>query len=68
MTYKYIKHGYTKHPLYGRWSNMKARCYNKNHHAYKNYGGRGIKVCEDWLEDIECFILWALYNGYKHGL
>jgi len=29
---------------------MMARCYNKNHHAYKNYGGRGIIVCERWLD------------------
>ena len=36
-------------PEYISYSNMKTRCYNKNHKQYKNYGGRGIKVCERWL-------------------
>jgi len=31
------------------WSNMRARCRNKNHHAYADYGGRGIRVCERWV-------------------
>lgn len=41
-------HGMTKHPLYVTWCSMRARCNNTSHHAYKNYGGRGIKVCERW--------------------
>lgn len=40
---------------YQAWSNMKARCYLKTHHAYKNYGGRGITVCERWLESYKNF-------------
>ena len=38
------------HPLYGTWGAMKDRCNNPNNPAYKNYGGRGIKVCERWAE------------------
>lgn len=38
-----------KHPLYKRWAGMKQRCLNKNSESYKNYGGRGIKVCDRWL-------------------
>lgn len=40
--------GKTKHPLYATWQNMLVRCYRKNNPHYKNYGGRGIKVCERW--------------------
>lgn len=39
----------TKHPLYASWNVMKQRCFNPKYEAYKNYGGRGITVCERWL-------------------
>jgi len=42
---------------YKAWSNMKARCYNKNNKAFKDYGGRGIKVCDRWLESFENFLV-----------
>lgn len=43
-------HGQRGTRLYTIWCNMKARCGNKNHAAYKNYGGRGIQVCAEWKE------------------
>ncbi|MEK6884571.1 MAG: hypothetical protein AABY22_33370 [Nanoarchaeota archaeon] len=43
------KHGLHKSSEYCCWTDMQGRCYNKNCKAYKNYGGRGIKVCEEWL-------------------
>lgn len=52
--------------LYKVWQGMKERCYNKNNHAYMNYGGRGITVCEEWL-DPRNFIKWALENGYDEN-
>ena len=52
--------------LYRLWQNMKSRCYSKNNAAYKNYGGRGIKVCNEWL-DPKKFINWALENGYDEN-
>jgi hypothetical protein len=45
-----IIHGLTKTVEYNSWSSMKSRCYNKNNKCYQDYGGRGIKVCDRWLE------------------
>lgn len=45
----------TPDPLYATWSDMKSRCRNPNHQAYSYYGGRGIKVCEAWVESFESF-------------
>lgn len=47
---------------------MKSRCYNSDDKSYKNYGGRGIKVCDEWLNCSNKFIDWAIKNGYKQGL
>ena len=44
---------------------MKRRCYNKNDKRYKNYGGRGIVVCNEWVNDYSCFKEWAYSSGYK---
>jgi len=51
-----LKHGMTNSGEYHAWVGMKQRCYNKNSHAYHNYGGRGIKVCDRWLNSFENFI------------
>ncbi len=41
---------------YRSWQHMKERCYNKNSKRYADWGGRGIKVCESWLESFENFL------------
>lgn len=46
---------------------MKQRCLNPNNKFYLRYGGRGIKICDEWL-DYKTFKKWALENGYKNGL
>ena len=46
----YLRHGLRSHYLYSTWCNMKARCNNKNHPQYKDYGGRGISYCKEWAE------------------
>ena len=52
----FVTHGVSKHPLYKTWYNMVRRCYDKTRKEYKNYGGRGITVCERWRESPENFI------------
>lgn len=62
-----FKHGDFGTKLYGIWAGMKRRCYNRNTKYYADYGGRGIKVCEEWKEYIN-FKQWAVSAGYKEGL
>lgn len=50
------------------YNGMIQRCYNTNSTSYENYGGRGITICKEWLEDREKFIEWALNNGYSSEL
>ena len=47
---------------------MKKRCYNSNDKAYNYYGGRGIKVCDEWLNDFQTFYDWSMNNGYNEHL
>lgn len=54
--------------LYSIWVNMKTRCYNKNNPSYKHYGERGIKICNEWLDNFESFFEWANNNGYEDNL
>lgn len=63
-----IKHGKTDCKLYGVWNTMKRRCENPNNHKFKDYGGRGIKVCDEWKHDFQAFYDWAMSNGYAEGL
>lgn len=68
----HVTHGMTrggKIPrLYHVWLNMKDRCSNPNNCEFKNYGGRGIDVCEEWANDFKRFNDWAMANGFKNGL
>lgn len=62
------KHGFARSRLYRIYHAMKQRCYNPKSTAYQRYGGRGIRICEEWLNDFEVFAKWALNNGYKDNL
>lgn len=52
--------------IYWAWKAMKQRTMNERCRAYKNYGGRGIRVCAEWME-FEPFCAWALSNGWQKG-
>lgn len=61
--------GLDRHPLYHVWSAMKNRCYSEKNKQYKDYGGRGIKVCDEWNDkNFISFYNWAIKNGYREGL
>lgn len=64
---KATTHHSTKTRLHKIWAGMFERCYRKNHVHYKDYGGRGIKVCEKW-KDFDSFREWAIKNGYNETL
>ena len=64
------KHGERDSRLYRIYTNMKSRCYKENSSNYKYYGGRGIRVCEEWLgkDGAYNFCKWAKSNGYSDNL
>ena len=61
------KHGMTDTRLFGVWTTMRERCYKPYHKSYKAYGGRGIRICEEWKNDFKCFYDWAIANGYDEN-
>lgn len=62
------KHGCEPRKLHEAYNNMLTRCYNSNYFLFRRYGGRGIKVCDDWRESYINFRDWALVNGWEPGL
>jgi hypothetical protein len=66
-----IKHGLKGTRIYNIYRDMNSRCYNKNRNDYKNYGERGIIICDEWLNKENGFISfynWAINNGYTDKL
>ena len=64
----HITHGQTKTRMYTIWFDMKCRCHKESAPDFSRYGGRGIKVCEEWLNDFQVFYDWAMANGYRDDL
>ena len=63
--YEKSKKSVFKHPLHRVWSDMIMRCENPKRPYYYLYGGRGIKVCDEWRKDYLSFYNWSIKNGYK---
>lgn len=62
------QHGLTNERLYRVYWGIKSRCNNKKDPHYKNYGGRGIKICAEWANNFQAFYDWAISAGYVSGL
>lgn len=66
------RHGLSDHPAYDTWLGMHRRCYEKAHRYYRDYGGRGIAVCQEWhrdnLDGLKNFCQWFDKQGYQPGL
>ena len=65
---RFLKHGLTHSAFYVLWQRIKRRCYNPNSIEYKDYGARGITVCDEWINDFIAFKDWAIANGYQKSL
>ena len=61
-------HGMAKTPLHNKWMSMKERCNNPHSKSYSRYGGKGIRVCQEWQESFHSFYEWAMASGYQPGL
>lgn len=59
---------HNNHRIYIIYRGFRARCNNPNAHEYERYGGRGIRVCDEWQDSYEAFREWALRNGYSDHL
>ena len=67
-----VKHGFSRtgqvHPLLAVRNNMIRRCHKPENVGYRNYGGRGISVCDEWRKSFEAFARWAIASGWQRGL
>ena len=63
-----VTHNLSNTRIYNTWCCMKQRCLNANHKSYKNYGGRDISICKEWVESFERFYKWSLQHGYSDSL
>jgi hypothetical protein len=62
------RHGLKGHPVYLAWKHIKQRCYNPKVAQYKDWGGRGITICDEWKDNPKVFYDWAVSNGWEEGL
>lgn len=63
-----LKHGGEGTALYSVWQGMKNRCYRSGTVGFHRYGGRGIRVCQEWVNDFAAFRDWAIAHGHAPGL
>ena len=65
---RHLTHGKTRTKLHHIWIVMRERCRNSMCKSFPRYGGRGIRVCDEWDREFMAFDSWALANGYREGL
>ena len=58
----------SKERLYRIWIGMKTRCCNPNSNNWKSYGGKGITICDEWINDYDAFCSWSMDHGYNDNL
>lgn len=63
-----FKHGLINNRIYHIWKGMKRRTVYNSKVKFDRYKGRGICMCEEWLNDFKKFYLWSISNGYEEGL
>lgn len=59
-----ITHGKSYEKIYVKFSTIKRKCFNKNHGNYESYGGKGVTICDEWMNDFMNFYNWSMANGY----
>ena len=62
------KHGLRNTRLYRIWLQIKNRCFNRNTCRYRDYGGRGITMCDKWKNNFKSFYEWSMSHGYSDEL
>ena len=62
------KHGLRNTRLYRIWLQIKNRCFNSNTRRYRDYGGRGITMCDEWKNNFKSFYEWSMSHGYSDEL
>ena len=65
---KQTTHGKCDHRIIHIWYGMRKRCYYSKDKSYKDYGGRGIKICDEWKDSPLAFYKWSIANGYRDDL
>lgn len=60
-------HNLSNSRIFKIFQGMKQRCYNPNTYKYKIYGGRGISICDEWLNNFKSFYNWSIENGYRNN-
>ncbi len=65
---KYHRHKLSHTKLWDTYYGMKSRCYDKNDSHYSYYGGRGIIICDEWLNSFDAFAQWSVENGFSDNL
>lgn len=61
-------HGLSNTRIHNIWMHTRRKCTNPNDKRYKDYGERGIKVCDEWMNDFISFYNWSMQNGYQDDL